>query len=91
MAVLEEHLVGKLFKSSANLSAPSSLNDYTRNQINWYSNQNNAPYAYGQKKEEKERTIVCRVAVNEEAMGVFAVVETVWAERILVGSVKDAS
>ena len=39
----------------------------------------------------KERTIVCRVAVNEEAMGVFAVVETVWAERILVGSVKDAS
>ena len=44
-----------------------------------------------QKEETKERTIVCRVAVNEEAMGVFAVVETVWAERILVGSVKDAS
>ena len=39
----------------------------------------------------KERTIVCRVAVTEEAMGVFAVVETVWTERILVGSVKDAS
>ena len=39
----------------------------------------------------KESTIVCRVAVTEEAMGVFSVVETVWAERILVRSVKDAS
>ena len=63
------------------------MNDYTRNQINWGSNPNNAPYAYGQQKEKvKESTIVCRVAVTEEAMGVFSVVETVWAERILVRS-----
>ena len=54
------------------------------------SNPNNA-HAYGQQKEKKESTIVCRVAVTEEAMGVFSVVETVWAERILVRSVKDAS
>ncbi|MGQ7173513.1 hypothetical protein ACUOCP_51995, partial [Escherichia sp. R-CC3] len=39
----------------------------------------------------KESTIVRRVVVTEEAMGVFSVVETVWTERILVGSVKDAS
>ncbi|MGQ0418588.1 hypothetical protein ACT4US_00965, partial [Bacillus sp. HC-Mk] len=42
-------------KSSASLSAPSSLNGYTRDQINWYSNPNNAPYAYGQKKEEEKK------------------------------------
>ena len=43
------------------------------------------------RRKSKESTIVCRVAVTEEAMGVFSVVETVWAERILVRSVKDAS
>ena len=42
------------------------------------------------RRKSKESTIVCRVAVTEEAMGV-SVVETVWAERILVRSVKDAS
>ncbi|PGY32123.1 hypothetical protein COE09_32080 [Bacillus thuringiensis] len=31
------------------------MNGYTREQINWYSNPNNAPYAYGQKKEEVKK------------------------------------
>ncbi|MGQ0419630.1 hypothetical protein ACT4US_08915, partial [Bacillus sp. HC-Mk] len=46
---------GSSSSSSPSLSSKSSLNGYTRDQIDWYSNPNNAPYAYGQKKEEEKK------------------------------------
>lgn len=37
--------------SSSKASTNSNLSGYTRDQIDWYSNPSNAPYNYGQKKE----------------------------------------
>ncbi|MGQ3740801.1 hypothetical protein ACUBUI_34805, partial [Bacillus sp. Fil] len=46
---------GSSSNSLPSVSSRSSLNGYTRDQINWYSNPSNAPYAYGQKKEEGKK------------------------------------